>query len=329
MPWNEIWKADMEDSGLLPLIKGENENEGDESKGYLIVDTHPYELSNRDHEPSPHNEVNVLTNVHIKKKKSYELVKKLFDNYIARANGEETFDPQEITEVEEFLNYAINTEPMKVARKYLENNHNIGSSDDEWIKNLFDIWFKPRKNGSTSAFEHVFLGEQSMRNRGVLHGHHFWYNYYLNDGPYEVTQREDTIYFLGTVEVEAPELSKYAEVVTIRYTYLEKDNDSPSGLELYKETGGFFVGLSPEGLIAMGTVGYYMTLPENTNRCRESVKTLPMTINGEEYFLKVVLHCDEGEIFYRTFYPMINEDNRRRGGGRNGGRRGGGRGRGH
>ncbi|HDX9635599.1 TPA: hypothetical protein ROY20_003437 [Bacillus cereus] len=313
MPWNEIWKADMNDSGLLPLIRGENENEVEQSKGYLVVDLDPFDHSNRDHDLSSQNEVNVLTNVHIKNKKSYELIEKLFDNYIARAQKEETFDPQEINEIEEFLNYAISTEPMKVAKKYLEENYNIGSSDDEWKENLFNIWFKPRRNGSTSVFEHVFLGEQSLKNPGVLDGHHFWYNYYLNDGPYEVTHREDRIYFLRTVEVEAPEVSQYAEVVTISYKYLEKDKENQSGLELNKRTGGFFVGLSAEGLLAMGTVGYYMTLPENNNRCKDFVKTLPMTINEETYFLKVVLKCDEGEIFYRTFYPMMYDDSKGQG----------------
>ncbi|KAA0788714.1 MULTISPECIES: hypothetical protein [Bacillus cereus group] len=305
MPWNEIWKADMEDSGLLPFIKGREGNGVEDSQGYLLVDLDPFDSPSGNHDLNARNEVNVLTNVHIKKKKSYELIEKLFDNYVAKAKKEEVFDPQEISEIEEFLKYAINTEPMKVARNYLEGQYDIGSSDDEWIEKLFNIWFKPRKHGSTSVFEHVFLGEQSMRRRGVLDGHHFWYNYYLNDGPYDVTKHEDRIYFLKTVQVQATELSNYAEAITISYNYLLKDNDDQRGLDLHKKIGGFFVGLSAEGLLAMGTVGYFMTLPQNNDRCGEFVKDLPMTINGEKYNLKVVLQCGEGETFYRTFYPMI------------------------
>ncbi|PEM30913.1 hypothetical protein [Bacillus wiedmannii] len=327
MPWNEIWKADMEDSGLLPLIKGENENEVDPSKGYLVVDLNPYDHSNRGHEPSSQNEVNVLTDVHIKKKKSYELIEKLFDNYVAAANEKEVFDPAEIKEIEDFLNYAINTEPMKVARNSLKQDYNISTSDDEWIKELYRIWFEPRRHGSTSVFEHVFLGEQSMRHRDVLDGHHFWYNYYLNDGPYEVTHHEDRILFLHTVEVEAPETSHYAEVITISYNYLEKDKENQEGLELHKETGGFFVGISAECLLAFGTVAYFMALPENNDNCKPVAKNIPITINGETYNLKTILQCDEGKTFFRTFYPMINKSG---GGGRppRGGR-GGRRGRGH
>ncbi|PEB50617.1 hypothetical protein CON65_14790 [Bacillus pseudomycoides] len=308
MPWNDIWQADMDDSGLLPLIKGENENEVEQSNGYLVVDLDPYGPSDRNHDPSSRNEVHVLTNVHIKKKKSYELVEKLFDKYIATANEKEVFDTKKISEIEDFLNYAINTEPMKVARNYLKNVYNISNSDEEWIKELYNIWFEPRRHGSTSVFEHVFLGEQSMKHRDVLDGHHFWYNYYLNDGPYEVTHHEERIFFLHTVEVEAPEISHYAEVITISYNYLEKDRENQDGLELHKETGGFFVGISAECLLAFGTVAYFMALPERNDSCNSVAKNIPVTINGETYNLKVIFECDEDNIFFRTFYPMINKN---------------------
>jgi len=308
MPWNDIWQADMNESGLLPLIKKDRNNEIDDSKGYLIVDLNPYDHSKRDGDPEKNREVNVLTNVHIKKKTSYNLIEKLLDNYIATANKSENFDPKEIDEIKEFLKYAINTKPMQIAKKYIENNYDIidnNTSDDEWMKKLYDIWFEPRRNGSTSVFEHVFVGEQSSHTDTVLDGHHFWYNYYLHDGPYEVTHYEDTIYFLRYVQVESHEKSNYAEVITISYDYTEKNQDDQTGLKLHKETGGFFVGLSAEGLLAIGTIAYFMALPKNSDRCGDIKKDISITINEETYNLRVILKCDEGKTFFRTFYPMI------------------------
>ncbi|MGG3871210.1 hypothetical protein [Brevibacillus laterosporus] len=299
MLWNKIWQADMANNGILPLIKNVSEDQKDDSKGYVIVDENPrLGCNNPNHEPSENREVNVLTNVVIPsyKKKSYELFEKLTDKYNMKLGEKEQFDPIKLDEINTFLQYVISTEPMKIAREYVMNhngNHTI-SSDAEWIKLLYDIWFEPRRRGTTSAFEHIFLGEEGLdHGEIILDGHHFWYHYYLKDGPFEITHQEDVIYFLHYFELQRSEKSKLGEVITITYKYLEKTSET-DGRVLYKRTGGFFVGLSPEGLLAMGTVAYI-------NGEEEQI----ITINDETYKLITAIKTEEGVTFFRTFYPKL------------------------
>ncbi|MGM1512427.1 hypothetical protein ACTFO4_25525 [Bacillus cereus group sp. MYBKT14-1] len=297
MSWNEIWQADMNENGIIPLIKGISENEKNEQTGFIIVDLNPISDTSDSREPSETRQVNVLTQVTIpnSKKESYDLVKRLLDNYNARRGSSDPLSDTEINEIKAFLSFAIKTKPMKIVREKVEQYENI-SSDDEWIDLLYNLWFQTYRNNSTSAFEHIFVGEQKNED---LSGHHFWYHYYLHDGPFEVTQFEDTIAFIKTVEVHVSEVSNKAEVITIMYKYKAKDDHNPNGIDLIKEIGGFFVGLSAEGLIAFGTMAYFEWINDN----RTSLNNID--INGETYKLSLFTINDNGETYLRTFYPEI------------------------
>lgn len=300
MPWNEIWQADMNGNGIIPLIKGISEDEKNDQKGYLVVDLNPLSNLSDHREPSEDNQVNVLTQVTIPNSKveSYELIKKLLDNYNARRGASEPLSDLEVEEVKRFLSFAIKTQPMEIVREKVRQFENI-DSDDEWIELLYNIWFQPYRNDSTSAFEHIFVGEQKGRD---VSGHHFWYHYYLHDGPFEVTHIEDTIAFIDQVEVHVSEVSNKAEVITIKYKYKLKDVNNPSGLDLIKNIGGFFVGLSAEGLLAFGTMAYFEAI--NNNPRRHEYHT-DMNINEENYRLNLFTINDEGKTVLRTFYPEI------------------------
>jgi poly(U)-specific endoribonuclease len=300
MPWNEIWQADMNGNGIVPLVKGVSDDERNDDNGYLIVDLNPLENPSGD----PNHQISVLTEVTIpeNKKESYELVKRLLDNYIARSGIPDPLSDEEVAEIKRFLKFAIQTEPMKIVREHVERNEEI-RNDDEWIELLFDLWFKTHRNDSISLFEHVFVGEADGRTLG---GHHFWYHYYLHDGPFEVTQIEDTIVFIQRVEVQRSEVSNQAEVITIKYKYKIKDNHNPNGIDLNKNKGGFFVGLSAEGLMAFGTMGHFEAIHNLGRRHNNTIETdVSININEERYNLKVVHKDENGETFLRTFYPMI------------------------
>ncbi|MFE6076748.1 hypothetical protein ACFVQB_19995 [Paenibacillus sp. NPDC057886] len=96
------------------------------------------------------------------------------------------------------------------------------------------MWFEQftHDTTTTSAFEHVFIGEEG-RKPNILDGHHFWYHYYINDGPYELTEIEDSIYFVKYVEVGLSERSKRAEFITIKYAYEKRDGNGE--LKLFKK----------------------------------------------------------------------------------------------
>lgn len=305
MIWDSIWQADMKQNGLIPLIKGISDREKDIAQGYIVVDTAPFESSDCNLS-NGNREVKVLVEVSIpeEKKKSYDLVGKLFDNYRLRRNASEgEANAEENKDINEFLEFAIKQAPMVIAKKHAEEHRYIsqGASDDEWIRKLRTIWFETFYENTTCGFEHIFVGEEGSgtdpnpcRRNGQpssfkeLGGHHFWYHYYLHDGPYEQDKENDSIIFLKGVEVIRSERSQKAEIITIRYIYDAKDAGDTESIRLYKETGGFFVGLSAEGILAIGTIAMMQG--------RDSID---ITINDEEYVLKV--YRNNGHL--RTFWP--------------------------
>ncbi|WP_164828036.1 hypothetical protein [Paenibacillus ehimensis] len=301
VPFEEIWHADMNNgNGLLPLIKGVSDDEKNEQQGYVIVNQNPFPRGQK-RERSQTRQVNVLEEVHIpdKKLESYSLFKKLHDNYDWRRNKNDETPQAELDEVNEFLNFAIKTAPMKIARDFAIDKGKISStsSDEAWINELKSIWFNQYRRNSTSAFEHVFIGEQGEE--GSLSGHHSWYHYHINDGPFEVTHQEDKIRFLEEVEVITSEKSRKAEIITIKYIYSASDENGRT--DLMKSKGGFFVGLSTEGLLAMGTVGFL----DPKQRA-----AIPFVLNGENYSMTVWKTQDNRQD-PRTFFPKFAKQSQR------------------
>ncbi|MNC52105.1 hypothetical protein D3C75_1014300 [compost metagenome] len=91
------------------------------------------------------------------------------------------------------------------------------------------------------------------------------------------------------------EESKLAEVITIKYTLEEQKQNGQSQI-LNKDIGGFFVGTSAEGLMAMGTVAYL-----------DGRQHIPVELNGESFDLTVFHMEENGKDHARTFYPVIKE----------------------
>ncbi|MNW28061.1 Endoribonuclease XendoU [compost metagenome] len=296
MPFNRIWNADMSGNGILPLIKGVSDSEREEDKGYVIVDMNPFpdgEASRDLPGEEQERQVNVLTEVTIPTTKmaSYELFKKFHDNYDWRARHNDPVTAEEEEEILKLLQFSINTKPMEIVREYAMEKGVIGtnSSDEDWLELIRDIWFGQYRRNSTSAFEHIFMGEQ--KGRSELSGHHSWYHYHINDGPFEVTHNEDAIQFLKHVEVVGVERSHLAEVITIKYKYEQVDSAGNKKI-LHKEKGGFFVGISTEGLLALGTAAFL-----------DGREHIHIEINGESYDLNV--YREDSKL--RTFFPVIEQ----------------------
>ncbi|KQO18416.1 hypothetical protein [Paenibacillus sp. Leaf72] len=296
MTFQKIWEADMKENGILPLIKGLSDNQKDPAQGYVIVDMNP-QPDEASTPGSEKNEITVFKETLIpdSKQPSYDLFIKLHDNYDWKVGSKESTSPEEQAEVNDFLQFAIGTKPMQIAREYAESNGHLaaGNSDDDWKNMLKALWFKLIKGNSTSYFEHVFLGEQGSKRR-KLGGHHFWYHYLINDGPFVKLEKEDSIVFIRHVEVNKIEASKLAEVITIEYSLEEIDNQGKK-TKLIKNIGGFFVGTSPEGLLALGTVAFL-----------DGREHIPVELNGEKLDITVFRTQDEKKDA-RTFYPVIKE----------------------
>lgn len=128
-------------------------------------------------------------------------------------------------------------------------------------------------------------------------GYHFWSKYHLDDGLAGTIERgrlpgfkDDRIRCLKGVFGEGPEA--FPESVTISCVWDAPDFDRGALRPLTKKVGGFFVGCSVEGMMAMGSVRAHL----GARAPKEAV------INGARCDLEVFRSGSEQNI--RTFYPV-------------------------
>lgn len=276
--YQRIWDADQAADGVPPLPAGPG---GDPSVGFVKVD----ESAGRDPDHRLFTEVVIPP----AKRPSYERAKALFDNYRLRQREEEETDQAEAGETLAFLEAAAASPPMAVAREAIGDWLGRSIGDDELLEILFELWFRPYdigRNRALTGFEHVFVGEA---NGDAVSGHHFWYRYYLDDG----IIGDDRIDWRGTRYDGAggrtgrltPLGREAPAVVTLAYRWR-----TPAG-NLLQEIGGFFVGCSPEGLLALGTARFF-------DRGR-----VEATVGGAR--VEIVLHASPDGRSVRTFYPRF------------------------
>lgn len=290
--YQKIWTADQAHNGVEALRSTWN---GNVDEGYAKVDTTP--VDQRD--PANHR---VITEVAIpeKKRSTYDLCKKLFNNYALPERASEVDTPEERTERHEFIEAIRDTPPMQVARQYIGDRTGQPISSDRWHNTLIEMWFRYFEMGGDpelSGFEHVIVGEQEGPK---VQGYHFWYKYYLDDGfAREVDGGEvaipglsdDRIVYGGSKADATQDL--YPESVTIEYRWFAPDYDAGAIRPLYKKIGGFFVGCSVEGLMALGTVRAHIGA--------RAPKTA--VIEGARYDMK--LYLSPNNLHIRTFYPIF------------------------
>lgn len=287
--YQAIWNADQAGSGVKPLLANASDV-GLEEQGSIRVLTKTETLR----------DPNILFDLVLPRHKrtTYELAQALFDNYALDEQHEESETPEEREEIHDLLDAVVESPPMLVARQYVEEATGTAVSSARWYATLLEMWFRTFSAGgdpALSGFEHVFVGEQQGPK---VQGYHFWYKYYLDDG---MVQREgnrtafpglddDRIVYLRGLYKDGQE--QFAESVTISYKWMAPDYDAKVLRPLTKPTGGFFVGCSVEGLMALGTVRAHL----GARAPKEAV------INGARYELKVFR--SENNQHLRTFYPI-------------------------
>ena len=291
--YQEIWNADQAQNGVEPILSTE---EGSQEQGYVKV--------NADLDTGSDPDLKVLETLHIPSHKmtTYNFCRKLFNNFSLAEPMPEFDTPEERQEVHDFLSAIVDTEPMKVARQYIERESNSVISKERWHNTLMEMWFRRFSSGGDpelSGFEHVVVGEQE---KSKVQGYHFWWKYYLDDGfapqvddgmqvPTDSEFKEDRIRFHGSKQ-KAGQL-KFPESVTISYRWHAPDYDANAYRPLFKKIGGFFVGCSVEGLMALGTV-----------RAHQGVRAPSVAvIEGAKYDMKL-FHSPNGQ-HIRTFYPIF------------------------
>ncbi|BBO89722.1 lamin tail domain-containing protein [Desulfosarcina ovata] len=289
--YQQIWDADQSGSGVRPILDTES---GDPSTGFVKVNSR-LTATDRD--------LRVLTETVIpeSKRRSYELCRVLFDNYALPERDEEQETAQEREEVHDLVHAMVDTPPMLVARDYVARATETSITRERWYNTLMEMWFRRFSMGGDphlTGFEHVAVGEQEG---AKAQGYHFWYKYYLDDGFARQVDgatnhfpglSDDRIVYLGSKQ--SAEQSQFPESVTISYRWQAPDYDRDALRPLTKKIGGFFVGCSVEGLLALGTVRAHV----GARAPKDAV------INGARYHLKVFR--DDSNRHVRTFYPVFS-----------------------
>lgn len=290
--YQRIWDADQNENGIRPILDNQ---ECDPENGFIKVNSN-LDQSDQD--------LKVLTELHIPsaKKYTYLLGLKLFDNFALRERDEEVDSAAERTEVHNFVESIIDTSPMQVARDYIAEQTGSSLSRQRFYNTLMEMWFRKYSGGGgkahLSGFEHVVIGEQDG---SKAKGYHFWYKYYLDDG---FAREQDGIYANSFPELlddrinyEGTKMSagqdQYPETVTLSYRWFAPDYEREAIRPLFKRIGGFFVGCSIEGLLALGTVRGHL----GVNAPKKAI------INGAEYEMK--LYHSDNRRHIRTFYPKF------------------------
>ncbi|WP_052352974.1 hypothetical protein [Neobacillus dielmonensis] len=281
--YHAIWEADQKGSGLLPITAAEI---GDPNQGYVVVDL---EACSPDHQ--------VFKEVEIpdRKRHSYKLVERLFDNYTLSHYSREKNSSNESKEVKEFLQMAIDSPPVKLAKNYIEEKNKKCFTEMQWYTHLHDLWFRQydcESGKDLSGFEHVFVGEQRKRR---LEGHHFWYKYWLED------QSDLNNHHPDQIELKCEYFGEQKGapfVVTFGYRLQAFDYQKRRFFRVGKNHCAFLVGISAEGLLALGTVRAlkHKDVPEE------------IVINDATFKLELFMSPDGKSI--RTFYPIDPESER-------------------
>lgn len=289
--YQEIWDADQSGSGIVPVL--DTTDTRALTQGFVKVNS---QMNSDD------DELRVLPDAAIPdhKQRTYVLCRTLFDNYALAEHDEDIDTAQEREEIHDLVQAIVDSAPMQVARDYVAGQTGTGLSRERWYNTLMDHWFRRFSQSGDphlSGFEHVVVGEQEGPK---AQGYHFWYKYFLDDGfAHQVDGsrssfpglQSDRIAYLGSKQSDNQ--TQFPESVTISYRWYAPDYDRKVIRPLTKKIGGFFVGCSVEGLLALGSVRAHL----GAQAPKEAV------INGARYTLK--LFRDQSNRHIRTFYPVF------------------------
>ncbi|KAH8938790.1 hypothetical protein BDL97_15G000500 [Sphagnum fallax] len=100
----------------------------------------------------------------------------LLDNYRADEDMEEQLTAADEQEQVAFIEEISRTAPIQYVRKYLAEKNILTESEEEFKRQLQNLWFRfyyrEGTRDSSSAFEHVFVGE--IKQQAEVSGFHNW-----------------------------------------------------------------------------------------------------------------------------------------------------------
>ncbi|WOG90153.1 hypothetical protein DCAR_0209396 [Daucus carota subsp. sativus] len=171
----------------------------------------------------------------------------LLDNYNPHVGSKEVVTSQEKQEEVAFIEEISRTAPIKYLHKYLSSKGIIRGSYQDFKAMMTSLWFdlygRGGSSSSSSAFEHVFVGEIKQQGEQAVSGFHNWLQFYLEEQKGRVDYQG---YIYPRRRGQVPDSE--TQLLTIQFEW--------NGV--MKSVSSTLVGVSPEFEIALYTLCFYM-----------------------------------------------------------------------
>ncbi|KAL0446426.1 UNVERIFIED_CONTAM: Poly(U)-specific endoribonuclease-B [Sesamum latifolium] len=164
----------------------------------------------------------------------------------------EVVTAEERQEQEAFIEEISRTAPIKYLYKYLLTKGIAPESYQDFKRMMTSLWFdlygRGGTSGSSSAFEHVFVGEIKQRREQEVSGFHNWIQFYLEEAKGRVDYQG---YVFPRRRGDMPDSE--TQLLTIQFEW--------NGV--LKSVSSTLVGVSPEFEIAIYTLCFYVGGEDN------------------------------------------------------------------
>ncbi|XP_011070281.1 poly(U)-specific endoribonuclease-B isoform X2 [Sesamum indicum] len=176
----------------------------------------------------------------------------LLDNYNPHEGYKEVVTAEERQEQEAFIEEISRTAPIKYLYKYLLTKGIAPESYQDFKRMMTSLWFDLYGRGGTSssssAFEHVFVGEIKQRREQEVSGFHNWIQFYLEEAKGRVDYQG---YVFPRRRGDMPDSE--TQLLTIQFEW--------NGV--LKSVSSTLIGVSPEFEIAIYTLCFYLGGEDN------------------------------------------------------------------
>ncbi|KAF3448206.1 hypothetical protein FNV43_RR08919 [Rhamnella rubrinervis] len=170
----------------------------------------------------------------------------LLDNYNPNAGSKEVVTSEEKQEQVAFIEEISRTAPIKYLHKYLSSKGILSENFQDFKRVMTNLWFDLYGRGGTSnsssAFEHVFVGEVKQHGEQEVSGFHNWLQFYLEEAKGRVDYQG---YIFPRRRGETPDSE--TQLLTLQFEW--------NGV--LKSVSSTLVGVSPEFEIALYTLCFY------------------------------------------------------------------------
>ncbi|KAB1215730.1 Poly(U)-specific endoribonuclease-B [Morella rubra] len=173
-------------------------------------------------------------------------------NYNPDEGCREVVTSEERQEQAAFIEEISKTAPIKYLHKYLSSKGIISENYQYFKRTMTSLWFdlyrRGGTSGSSSSFEHVFVGEIKQRGEKEVSGFHNWLQFYLEEAKGRVNYQG---YIFPRRRGQIPDSD--TQLLTVQFEW--------NGV--LKSVSSTLIGVSPEFEIALYTLCFYVGEEDN------------------------------------------------------------------